>query len=59
MDDPELASLLIRTIVDERWLPEQVSGRISLKRPELSVSSAIIYRAINARLVDPPRGLLG
>lgn len=58
MDDPELASLVTRMIVDERWSPEQVSGRISLERPGLAVSCATIYRAINARLLDPP-GLAG
>lgn len=58
MDDPERASLVTRLIVDERWSPEQASGRISLERPELAVSCATIYRAINARLLDPP-GLAG
>ena len=58
MDEPELASLVTRMIVDERWSPEQVSGRISLERPGLAVSCATIYRAINARLLDPP-GLAG
>lgn len=58
MDDPELASLVVRMIVDERWSPEQIAGRISLERPELSVSCATIYRAISARSLDPP-GLAG
>ena len=54
LDDPGRAELVTRMIAEERWSPEQVSGRIALERPDLSVSATTIYRAINARRLDPP-----
>ena len=54
LDDGELAGLVRRLIVEERWSPEQVAGRIGLERPELAVSASTIYRAINGRRLDPP-----
>lgn len=38
----------------ERWSPEQISGRIGVERPDLSVSVSTIYRAVNDGRLDPP-----
>lgn len=54
LDDGELAGLVVKLIVKERWSPDQIAGRIRLERPELAVSASTIYRAINARRLDPP-----
>lgn len=58
MDDPELAALVTRMIVEERWSSEQIAGRIAIERPGLAVSCATVYRAIAGRAIDPP-GLTG
>ena len=54
LDDPARAGLVMERIAEGRWSPEQVAGRIALERPEMSVSASTIYRAINARELDPP-----
>lgn len=54
LDDPERAALVARMIAEKRWSPEQVSGRLALERPGLSVSASTIYRAINDHKLDPP-----
>lgn len=54
LDDPELRSLVQRKILEDRWSPEQASGRLALERGRGVVSTSTIYRAINDRRLDTP-----
>lgn len=54
LDDPSLRSLVQRKILEDRWSPEQVAGRIGLEAGGRAVSAATIYRAVNARELDTP-----
>lgn len=54
LDDPALRALVQRKIVEDRWSPEQVAGRIALETGGRAVSAATIYRAINGRALDTP-----
>lgn len=56
LSDPALAAEVRRRIVDDRWSPEQIDGRLRLERGgRCVVSFATIYRAVNAGELDPPR----
>ena len=48
MDEPERRSLAVRPMRDERWSPEEISGRISEERPDLAVSDSAICRAVES-----------
>lgn len=52
MDDPERRSLVVRLMRDEHWSPEQISARIGIERPALSVSDTTIYRAVEEGSLD-------
>lgn len=54
LDDRRRAGLVRRLIMEERWSPEQIAGRIAVERPELAVSASTIWRAVNERRLDPP-----
>lgn len=54
MDDPGLRALVQAKIVEERWSPEQIAGRLALERPGARVSASTIYRAIEAGALDTP-----
>lgn len=54
LDDPALRAPVQRKIVEDRWSPEQVAGRIALETGGRAVSAATIYRAINGRALDTP-----
>lgn len=41
MDEPERRSLVVRLMRDERWSPEEISGRISEERPDLAVMCSL------------------
>lgn len=65
LDDPALRSLVQRRIIEDRWSPEQIAGRIRLETGRAAVSASTIYRAINGRRLDTPelartsRGIAG
>lgn len=48
MDDPERRALAMRLMRDERWSPEEISGRIAMEHPGLAVSDDSIYRAVES-----------
>ena len=52
MDEPERRSLAVRPMRDERWSPEEISGRISEERPDLAVSDSAICRAVESESLD-------
>ena len=54
LDDPALAREVRSRIVDGRWSPEQIDGRLRLERGRCVVSFATIYRAVNAGRMDAP-----
>lgn len=54
LDDPELRSLVQGKILEDRWSPEQVAGRLRLETGRRRVSASTIYRAINDRRLDTP-----
>ena len=54
LDDPGLGSLVQREILEDRWSPEQISGRLRLERGRGVVSASTIYRAVNDRRLDTP-----
>lgn len=54
LGDPALRSLVRRKILEDRWSPEQVAGRIALESGGRAVSAATIYREINGRRLDTP-----
>lgn len=64
LDDPGLRSLVQARILEDRWSPEQVAGRLALEGGP-RVSKDTIYRAIRRRDLDTPelartaRGLAG
>jgi len=57
LDDPER-----RKLVEEKlllyWSPEQIDGRLKLKKSKLRVSYSTIYRAIHAKKLDVPNKCL-
>lgn len=54
LDDPGLRSLVQRHIVEDRWSPEQIAGRIALETGRPAVSASTIYRAVAGRRLDTP-----
>lgn len=54
LDDPALAREVRSRIVDDRWSPEQIDGRLRLERGRCVVSFATIYRAVNEGRMDAP-----
>ena len=46
MNGPERRALVVGPMRDERWSPDQISGRIAMDRPDLVVSGKSIYRAV-------------
>ena len=54
LDDPALAREVRSRIVDGRWSPEQIDGRLRLERGRCVVSFATIYRAVNEGRMDAP-----
>lgn len=56
LSGPALAAEVRRRIVDGRWPPEQVDGRLRLERGGRCVASfSAICRAVNAGELDPPQ----
>ncbi|MDM8275825.1 helix-turn-helix domain-containing protein, partial [Enorma phocaeensis] len=54
LDDPGLRSLVQRHIIEDRWSPAQIAGRIRLETGRAAASTATIYRAIGDRRLDTP-----
>ena len=54
LDDPALMDEVRRRIVDDRWSPEQVDGRMRLAAGRCVVSFSTVYRAVAAGLLDLP-----
>lgn len=54
LDDPRLRSLVQRRIIEDRWSPAQIAGRLRLEEGREVVSAATIYRAIAGRGLDTP-----
>lgn len=52
LDDPERADLVRRHVLEGRWSPDQLAGRVALERPELAVSGSTIYREIASGRLD-------
>lgn len=52
LDDPQRRELVTDLVLTNQWSPEQLSGRIELEHPELSISATTIYRAIWAGELD-------
>ncbi|WP_102372633.1 helix-turn-helix domain-containing protein [Enorma phocaeensis] len=52
LDDPERLELVRSRVLEGRWSPEQLEGRILLERPDLAVSDATIYREVAAGRLD-------
>ena len=52
LDDPERLELVREHVLEGRWSPEQLEGRIRLERPDLAVSDTTIYRAIGSGSLD-------
>ena len=52
LDDPERLELVRGHVLEGRWSPEQLEGRIRLERPDLAVSDTTIYRAIGSGALD-------
>ena len=52
LDDPERLELVRGHVLEGRWSPEQLEGRIRLERPDLAVSDTTIYRAIGSGSLD-------
>lgn len=52
LDDPERLELVREHVLEGRWSPEQLEGRIRLERPDLAVSDTTIYRAIGSGALD-------
>lgn len=55
LDDPALAEEVRSRIVCDHWSPEQIDGRLRLEHGRCVVSSATIYRAVNAGGMDAPQ----
>lgn len=52
LDDPERLELVRARVLEGRWSPEQLEGRILLERPDLAVSDTTIYREIRSGRLD-------
>lgn len=52
MDDPERRALVVGPTRDDHWSPDQISGRITMERPDLAVSGESIYRAVHSGSSD-------
>lgn len=52
LDDPERLELVRSRVLEGRWPPEQLEGRILLERPDLVVSDTTIYREVAAGRLD-------
>ena len=52
LDDPERLELVRAKVLEGRWSPEQLEGRIALERPGLAVSDTTIYREIRSGRLD-------
>lgn len=52
LDDPERRALVRAKVLEGRWSPEQLEGRIALERPGLAVSDTTIYREIRSGRLD-------
>lgn len=52
LEDPERLALVREKVLEGRWSPEQLEGRIALERPGLAVSDTTIYREIRAGRLD-------
>ena len=52
LDDPERLELVRSRVLEGRWSPEQLEGRILLERPDLAVSDTTIYREVAAGRLD-------
>lgn len=57
MDEPERRSPAVGLMRDERWSPEEISGRVSEERRGLAVCGSAIYRAVGSG--SPDCGLPG
>ena len=57
MDDLGRRSLAVRLMRDERWSPEETSGRISEEWPDLAAGDSAIYHAVGSG--SPGCGLPG
>ena len=51
LDDPERLELVRSRVLEGRWSPEQLEGRILLERPDLAVSDTTIYREVAAGMI--------
>ncbi len=58
LGDPVLRQEVRRRIVEDRWSPEQVDGRIRLEAGCCVASFSTIYRAVAAGLLDLPSDLV-
>ena len=54
LDDPALMEEVRRRIVEDRWSPEQVDGRMRLVAGRCVVSFSTVHRAVAAGLLDLP-----
>lgn len=52
LEDPELFRIMREKFLDHRWSPEQISNRLAKERPDLSVSTSTINRAIYKHLLE-------
>ena len=52
LDDPGRLELVKSRVLEGRWSPEQLEGRILLERPDLAVSDTTIYREVAAGRLD-------
>lgn len=59
LDDPERLELVRSRVLEGRWSPEQLEGRILLERPDLAVSDTTIYREVAAGRLDRRIGAAG
>lgn len=65
LDDPSLRALVQSLILERRWSPQQVAGRIGLETGSRAVSASTTCRAVRARRLDTPemrgtrRGMAG
>lgn len=53
LDDTELRKLVIK-LIEKRWSPEQIQGRLKLEMGKNIISTSTIYRAINQRILITP-----
>lgn len=57
LDDPERLELVRSRVLEGRWSPEQLEGRILLERPDLAVSDTTICREQARPLHRGPEGV--